>query len=197
MTHVNRTRLLLPLSALAILGLAVTGCSSSSTASSSTSSAAASPAVSAGPAAALKWCTAYGEITNTMSGAQPTVEGAKTSLNALQSFDQLWASGANLGYISTAESDANRRAVVAYSQMMKALADGKKSDSQEVKDAGANLTIVTGKDKALLQSSSDKVRTLCAPLTAPLSSASGSPAASSPTNGTASPSVTSSGSTAP
>jgi hypothetical protein len=101
-----------------------------------------------------------------MSEAQPTVDGAKTSLNALQSFDQLWAAGANLGYVTTEESDANRRAIVAYSQMMKLVADGKKPDSQEVKDASANLTTVTGKDKVLLQSSSGKVQTLCAPLTA-------------------------------
>ena len=178
MTPVNRTRVLLPLSALALVAVAVTGCSSSTSASSSSSSAAASPSISAGPDAALKWCTAYGEITNAMSAAEPTVDGAKTSMNALQSFDQLWAAGANLGYITTAESDANRRAIVAYSLMMQQIANGKKVDSQEVKDASTNLTTVTTKDKVLLQSSSDKVRSLCAPLTTPLSTASGAPAAS-------------------
>jgi hypothetical protein len=201
-TCVKRTPLLLPATILAVTALALSACGGSTpSASSATSSAAASPsgaipgsgAISAGPDAAIQWCKAYAEITTAMSAAQPTVDGGKTSLNALQSFDQLWAAGANLGYITTEESDANRRAIVAYSQMMKLVADGKKVDSQEVKDASANLTTVTGKDKALLQSSSGKVETLCAPLTATVPSTS----ASSGTNGTAGPSVPSSGSTAP
>jgi hypothetical protein len=167
-----RTHVLMSLSVLTAAGLAVSGCggsTSSSTASTSVTSTlgrSAAPSISAGPDAALKWCQAYAEITTSMAGAQPTVDGAKTSLNALQSFDQLWAAGANLGYVTTAESDANRRAVVAYSQMMKLIAEGKKGDSPEVKNASNNLTTVTGKDQALLQSSSGKVQTLCAPLTA-------------------------------
>jgi len=159
-------------SVLAVAGLAVSGCGGSTTSSASSTAPAASsagssvsPSISAGPDAAIKWCKAYAEITTTMADAQPTVDGAKTSLNALQSFDQLWAAGANLGYVTTEESDANRRAIVAYSQMMKLVADGKKPDSKEVSDASKNLTTVTGKDKALLQSSSGKVQTLCAPLT--------------------------------
>jgi hypothetical protein len=199
---VTRTPALLAASLIAIASLAVSACSSSTTSASSTASSAASSAsvaaagsgaISAGPDAAIQWCKAYAEITTAMSAAQPTVDGGKTSLNALQSFDQLWAAGANLGYVTTEESDANRRAIVAYSQMMKLVADGKKVDSQEVKDASANLTTVTGKDEALLQSSSGKVETLCAPLTSNVPGSS----PSSGNNGAASPSVTSSGSTAP
>jgi len=141
----------------------------------------------------VAWCTAYSEITTSLQNATPDKNGAATSLNALQSFDKLWASGANLGYITTEESDANRRAIVAYSQVMKLIVDGKATDSQEVKDASKALTDVTTKDQALLNSSSAKTSALCGPVlpkaspTAPASGAA-SGGASTPASAAASPS---------
>jgi uncharacterized protein YceK len=160
-------------------GIALAGCSSSTTSSSST---AAKPVVSASPSStgdpALQWCTAYTEITSALSAAPSTKEGAQTSLNALGSFDQLWAAGANLGYLTKEESDANRRAIVAYSQLVSQFAQGKKDTDQAVKDAQANLTKVTTADKPALTSSAAKVSALCGPLTTAPSSAGASPTSS-------------------
>jgi uncharacterized protein YceK len=168
------------LSVVLAAGIALAGCSSSTTATSS--STATKPAASASPSStadqALQWCTAYAEITSALSTAPSTKEGAQTSLNALGSFDQLWAAGANLGYLTQEESDANRRAIVAYSQLVTQYAQGKKDTDQAVKDAQANLTKVTTADKPALTSSAAKVSALCGPLTAAPSSAGASPASS-------------------
>ena len=126
----------------------------------------------------MQWCSAYTTITEALSATGSTAAAAKKALEVLDSFDPLWAAGQNLGYISTEESDANRRAVVAYGAVVKLIADGKAPDSAEVKTATDNLSTVTTNDKALLTSSSQKITALCAPLAPPTSSASAAPSAS-------------------
>jgi hypothetical protein len=182
------------LTAIALtFSLALAGCSSSSTASSSASastgagsSTAASAAASASPGTTasadpvLQWCVAYTQITDSLSQADSSKEGAQTSLNALGAFDQLWAAGGNLGYISTEESDANRRAVVAYAALVTQVVAGKTDKDQEVIDAQANLTKVTTADQKLLESSATKVSALCGPLTADPVPSGGSGAPSAP-----------------
>jgi len=183
----TRSRLALTLTAgLAALALAACGSSTSSGESSTASgaaSASASPSSSAD--ATLQWCTAYAEITAALSKADSSKVGAQTSLNALGPFDQLWAAAANLGFITQEESDANRRAVTAYSQFVKVLADGKKIDSAEAKAARDGLQKVTVTDQELLASSGKKVETLCGPLL-PKASAPASGAASGAPSGAAS-----------
>ena len=138
--------------------------------------ASASPASSADTA--QQWCSAYTTITEALAAAGTTEADAKNSLEVLNSFDQLWAAGQNLGYLTSEESDANRRAVVAYAALVQVIADGKAPDSAESKTARDNLTAVTTKDTVLLTSSGQKVTALCSPFAAPASSASAAPSAS-------------------
>jgi hypothetical protein len=189
-----RRRLLLPLVVAA--GLALTGCGGSTTASSTTPPAVtpSGPSISASPSGdpVLQWCVAYQQITTALSQAPSTKEGAATSINALQTFDQLWAAGANLKYVTNDEAEANRRAIVAYAALVAKFGEGKKDTDQEVKDAQANLEKVTGADQALLQSSATKVSALCGPLTAePLPSgvSPSPPSAPGPASASAPPSV--------
>lgn len=115
-----------------------------------------------GEDAQQQWCTAYASITKQLSRQGVTPAEAKASLAALESFDQLWAAGANLGLVSAEETAANHRAIVAYAALVTLIADGKAADSTEVSAARNNLTAVTDADKSVLQSSASKITTLCA-----------------------------------
>lgn len=206
MLPVTTTRAVLTLTVSALLGLTLAGCSSSSSADSSSaaaSSAAASvapsgsvaaapsgsaapssaatgsaaPSVAADPAAA--WCSQYGAIATVLTNATATTADAQKALDVIPQFTQLWADGVAQGFVSAEETAANNRAITAYEALIKLFVAGKAADSPEVTAAGADLTAITTKDKALLDSTDKKVVALCAPAGASTgASAAASPAAS-------------------
>lgn len=121
-----------------------------------------SPTVSIPPKA--DWCATYTTITKVLAQMGDKQEAAESAIKALATFDQLWAVADDLGILTPAEVEANRRAVAAYVEVEKAIAAG--APPAQVQQAKANLMSVTEKDREPLTSSSDRIIQTCGGVTA-------------------------------